>query len=196
MVLARGDAAGHERAPHSPGDDEQHPADRRRDAQAGDRPPPVAGRGDRARRGEQGEHAQRHREYPHPIGETHGGGAQRAEVVAEQRDPVLSPQPARQRRFEDVEGGGGDRSHVGDREGDGVLVALEDRTVQVADPGPEQAPEGPAADRRGDDRLDQRPRGEQVVGVAQDEIVGHLPGDERPDRGRLQRGGGAVGELT
>src|SRR5205085_1252913 len=75
-------------------------------------------------------------------------------------------------RLERLERSTQDGPQVGQGQSDRVRVLLEDRAVQVGDPGPEGALEDAAAGNPVHDALDQRPEGDQVGVGAQDDVVG------------------------
>ena len=137
---------------------------------------------------------QHERQHPHIPRLPREVAGRRAEVAAEQLQPLVRLHPGGELRVELADGGRHDDPDVRQRHRHGVAVALEHRAVGVAHRAAEQPRERVAADRSAHRRRDQRPGGEQVGLAGQDELVGDPVADRLAHRGRLQRGRGPFGE--
>ena len=175
---------------------EQHARDGHRHAELDDRLSPVRREEQRPRHQYEGEDEQQHREQLDALGDVGERCAEAAYVPLDQLDPLSRLELAGELGTHLLERGRQHRPDIGDRERDGVLVALEERAVHISDGLPEQVRERAASDDVGRHRLDDRPGRDQIGLVLQDHLVGELLRDERAHAVVAQRHGGSVGELV
>jgi hypothetical protein len=176
--------------------DQQHPGDRGADPQLDDGAPSV-GR-ERQRAGDERDRQQRQHDGQDPQRphEPAHRAVELPEVAPQEHDAIGLLDLLRQPGPQLLERGRDHGPDVRHRERDRVLVVGEDRGVDVADGGAEQAAERAAPDHLRRRRLDQRARSLEVGLPREHQLVRDLLGDQRPDAVVAQRGGRAVGELV
>jgi hypothetical protein len=158
-------------------------------------PPAVGRHRDRRAHERHAEDEQQQREEFDVVGDARRGRTHAADVATDDRDAARPLELVGELRAHMLERGGEHRPDVGDGQRQGVLVAQEQRPVHVADARPEQRRERRAGHDVSGDRLDDRPRGDQVAVVLEHDLVGDPLSDQRLHAVGAQRLGGAVGEL-
>ena len=116
---------------------EEHAGHGRSHAQLDDGLAPVPREEERARHECEREDEQQDREHLNTLGDIRECGAQTADVPLDQLHPLGRAELAGDLRAHLLKRGREHRPHVGNRERDGVLVALEERAVYIAHGFPE-----------------------------------------------------------
>jgi hypothetical protein len=182
-------------APERVEDHEHEPRDRDRAAERDGRGAAVAGQRERPGGAGHGHREQQPRQQPDAVGRPDQVSADGPGVAREQADVLGAPQIVGQLRSHRLDRAREHHADVAQRQGQRVLVAVDQRAVHVAHGGPEDARDRAAADDAAGDGLDHGPHGDQV-GLLHQHLVGHAGGEQRADGRVLERRRRAVGELV